>query len=124
MTDEPERIEVKGSDDDGPDGIIVIHHPADGSDPYGVGPFPPVPDLVDAIIVNGPCSCRKVPLPIAFPKGITMMVDASSMAEDIAKKIMGDGDAPMVILLPASMVEKMGFSAERREAEAKKERLN
>jgi hypothetical protein len=62
----------------GPDGIVVMHFPSDGSDSYGVGPFPPDPDLVDAVIENGPCDCRKVLLPVIFPKGIMMMVDGSN----------------------------------------------
>lgn len=61
-------------EDEGPDGIIVMHYPADGSDKYGVGPFPPIPELVDYIIDNAQCTCRREPVAIVFPKGTRMLV--------------------------------------------------
>ena len=59
-----------------------------------------------------------------FPKGITMAVDASAVAEGIAKGIFGAtaADAPLVVVLPAGIVE--GVEKQRAERREKKERMN
>jgi hypothetical protein len=66
-----------------PDGVVIMHFPADGSDPYGVGPFPPIEGLVEQLVNATRCSCRKEALPVIFPKGVTMMVSGVGDMETI-----------------------------------------
>jgi hypothetical protein len=74
---------VTDEEDSAPDGVIIVHFPADGSAPYGVGPFPPIPDLVDSVLTSGSCTCKREPMPVVFPKGIRMMVDATDQIVEV-----------------------------------------
>jgi hypothetical protein len=79
-----------------PDGFVIVHYPVDGSEPYGVGPFPFIESLAELLVTRGNCPCRKVPLSIAFPLGITMVVhgvDFEEMASVLsALKAMREAD--------------------------------
>ena len=86
MSDDPEGEE--------PDGFIVIHYPVDGSEPYGIGPFPWVEELARALIERGNCACRKETLSVAFPAGVSMTVIGFDLDTVIAvaKEVYGNGD--------------------------------
>lgn len=75
-----------------PDGIVIVHFPSDGDDPYAVGPFPPIPDLVDFVIENAKCDCERKPMAIMFPPGVRMMVgvDLEEVVEQV-KSILANG---------------------------------
>lgn len=68
---------VNGRD---PDAFVLIHHPKDGGEPYGIGPFPPHGELADRLIREQQCDCAVTTLWVGFPKGIRMAV-AVSVAE-------------------------------------------
>jgi hypothetical protein len=64
-----------------PDGFIVVHHPTDGSEPYGVGPFPWIEPLAELLLTHKRCDCRVETLSVAFPLGITMVVSGVDFGE-------------------------------------------
>jgi hypothetical protein len=61
------------------DGTIIIHAPLDGTPPYAVGPFPPIPELVREVLSQAKCSCTKTLMSIGFPKGMKMMLGADDL---------------------------------------------
>jgi hypothetical protein len=65
------------------DGWAVVHHPEDGTDPYILGPYPPIEqEDMESFVREQECTCRRVLMPMGFPKGIKMM-----MAMDLATAI-------------------------------------
>lgn len=66
-------MSVDGRD---PDAFVVLHHPKDGGEPYGIGPFPPLDELAEQVMAGQQCDCSCRVLWIAFPKGIRMAVFA------------------------------------------------
>lgn len=84
-----------------PDGFVVIHHPADGSEWYGIGPFPPIDDLWDMLVKESACTCRIERLWVRFPKGIILAVEPppeiAGVIRDIARDLIDrlrEGPAP------------------------------
>lgn len=69
-----------------PDGFIMLHHPADGGEPYAVGPFPPFDDLIEAAKGGGlqRCTCRIEFIWLGFPKGtkVLMLAFPEFMGDD------------------------------------------
>ena len=62
-------------DDDKADGFVLVHQPTPGALPYGVGPFPPFPELAKQLIDERVCECEVVTvLWVTFPGGIRMQV--------------------------------------------------
>jgi hypothetical protein len=67
-----------------PDGVVIVHYPADGSERYGIGPFPPIDGLVDMMLADAACGCRLAALWVRFPKGIVMAV---SVPDDMKERV-------------------------------------
>lgn len=68
------------ADDDPVDGYVILHTPPGETSPaYGIGPFPPLDLLIDAIVANGKCDCARIKVPLSFPKGVVMAVDITEL---------------------------------------------
>ena len=80
MTDE-------NNTEDKADGFVVVHHPADGSDAYVIGPYPPIRDLIDRVVEGGKCDCRREALPAAFPDGIVMAFDVERLMPGLVQQV-------------------------------------
>jgi hypothetical protein len=57
-----------------PDGFIVLHRNPDGRPVYGIGPFPPDPDLAARLVEFGECPCAKEIVYVRFPTGVSLLV--------------------------------------------------
>ena len=69
-----------------PDGYVVVHTPKDG-DPYVIGPYPPIPELIALVVAKSICDCQREALPAAFPKGIVMAFDAEALLPGLATAV-------------------------------------
>jgi hypothetical protein len=77
------------------DGYVIVHNPADGTDAYCIGPFPPILDLVQLVRDRGRCTCQRVIMPVGFPAGLkmAMAIDPEAMAKGIALLLVPEGEA-------------------------------
>jgi len=73
MTDDqttPEDL----ADSNEPDAFVLVHQPSDGSERYGIGPFPPVPGFEEELVRKKKCDCEVTVLWVAFPAGVRVLV--------------------------------------------------
>ena len=57
------------------DGWVVVHYPADGGEPYALGPYPPDErESIEQFVAEQECTCRRVLFPLGFPRGIKMLM--------------------------------------------------
>ena len=71
MTDQPTNHE--DDDDDSFDAFVILHQPQ-GSEPYAIGPYPPIGELAELVLVGTHCECVKSVVWTAFPKGVRMAI--------------------------------------------------
>ena len=81
------------SDDFDPDGFVIVHYPKDGSERYGIGPFPAIDDLWDMLTKDSLCGCRKERLWVRFPRGATMVIMPTAEAVELMRSLVMDPDA-------------------------------
>ena len=70
------------------DAFVILHTPADGGEPYAIGPYPPIIDLAKMVLEGTKCTCDKAIIEVAFPAGVRMVlaIDTDLLADIAAAK--------------------------------------